>query len=57
MKTAEEQFPELDTIAYKLFEGVVKKINAINPNQIESTCPYIRQCVLEMVINKLESVV
>lgn len=57
MKTAEEQYPELDAIAYKLFENVVKKVNAINTRTMESECPYIRQCILEMVIKKLESVV
>ena len=57
MKTAEEQYPELDTIAYKLFEGVVKKVNAINTKAMETDCPYIRQCILEMVIKKLENVV
>jgi hypothetical protein len=57
MKTAEEQFPELDTIATLIFERAVNKINAINVNTLETNCPYIRQCILEMIIKKLESVV
>ena len=57
MKTAAERYPELDAIATPLFERVVQKINAINPNLIETDCPYIRQCVLEMVISKLEKCV
>ena len=57
MKTAEERYPELDAIANKLFENVVKKVNAINTRAMETECPYIRQCILEMVIKKLESVV
>ena len=57
MKTAKELYPEIDIIAQKIFEAVVGKINAIQINQIETECPYIRQCTLEMVISKLEAVV
>lgn len=57
MKTAEEQYPELDNIATSIFERVINKINAINVNTLETDCPYIRQCVLEMVISKLEKCV
>lgn len=54
MKTAEELYPELNTIATPIYEAVCNKLNAIKVNQIETTMPYIRQCVLEMVIAKLE---
>ena len=57
MKTAEEQYPELDKIATPIFERVVNKVNAINTRAMETDCPYIRQCVLEMVISKLEKCV
>jgi hypothetical protein len=56
-KSSEEEYPELNIIATKIFETSVNKINAIQVNQIETTCPYIRQCVLEMVIEKMQAVV
>ena len=56
--TAEEKWPELDSIATKLFENVVNKINVIQPGRnIETECHYSRQCILEMVIAKLEKCV
>lgn len=55
--TAEQEWPELDAIATPIFESVARKINAIQINHIETSCPYIRQCVLEMVIKKLNEVV
>ena len=54
---AEERWPELDAIATPIFERVVNKINAINTRAIETDCIYVRQCVLEMVIAKLEKCV
>jgi hypothetical protein len=57
MKTAEEQYPELNVIATTLFERVVNKVNALNTRSMESDCPYIRQCIIEMVISKLGKVV
>ena len=57
LPTAEERWPEMDAIATPIFERVVNKINAINTRAIETDCVYIRQCVLEMVIAKLEKCV
>ena len=57
MKTVNEEYPELDAIATPIFERVVNKVNAINTRAMETNCPYIRQCVLEMVIAKLEKCV
>jgi hypothetical protein len=57
-KTAEQEYPELDSIAQKIFETAVSKINAQQwGRQHESSHPYPRQCILEMVIRKLQEVV
>ena len=56
METAEEKYPELDEIAGKITRQTISMINTFTPLKIEGM-PYARQCVLEMIIKKLESVV
>ena len=55
--TAEKRWPGVNAIATPIFEGVINKINAIQPMRIETDCTYIRQGVLEMIITKLEKCV
>lgn len=58
MKTeAEKQFPQCNEIADKITAQAVNKINAVNVNLITDNVPYVRQCILELLISKLEKLV
>jgi hypothetical protein len=60
MKTAEQEFPELDKIATYLQRDVIRQLNNIyleDRKAFFKDCPYPRQCILEMVIAKLEKCV
>ena len=53
--TAEEEYPELEVLAKEIAEKTLWHINRFTPDN--TTCPYPRQCILEMVIAKLEKCV
>jgi len=55
-KTAEEQYPELNIIADKIANTTLYACNT-QTEGIKSEMPYKAQCVLEMVIKKLEACV
>lgn len=55
-KSPTEKYPELDAIAAKIEQTTVHLINLHAPAAI-SDMPYARQCVLEMVIKRLEACV
>lgn len=56
MKTAEEEYPELDKIATDI---QYLALNAILNRRlhVKTKCPYPGQCILEMLIAKLEEAV
>lgn len=54
--TAEEKYPELDKIATDIEYWVVDAINNRRLH-VKTECPYPGQCILEMVIAKLEKAV
>jgi hypothetical protein len=54
-KTAEEEYPEIERIAKIEVDNILRNINKF-PNEI-TNCPYPKQCLLEMVIAKLEKCV
>ena len=56
-QTAEEKWPEIESISMAIFNGVIKDINAIRVDQIKTTCPYVRQCVLEMLMKKIDAAI
>lgn len=51
-KTAEEEYPELDIIASTFEEWCIAAINLRKHEKTE--CPYPGQCILEILISKLE---
>lgn len=55
-KAAEEKYPELSAIAEILEGQIIDKIN-IDHSAVKTTCPYPAQCLLEMVIARLEKCV
>jgi hypothetical protein len=56
IKTAEELYPELNEVAEVIAGDILRHINFRSP-EIKSECPYKAQCILEMVISKLERAV
>lgn len=55
-KTAEERYPELDNIAFIIANKTSALINEL-AKTVHSDNPYKAQCILEMVITKLEKAV
>jgi hypothetical protein len=53
-KTAEEEYPELDKIASEITCTTLALCNS-KTSGVKSEMPYKAQCVLEMVIKKLEA--
>jgi hypothetical protein len=57
-KTAEEEYPELNEVAKVIAQTIAIEINnTISDNIPKTNCPYPAQCLLEMVIKKLEEAV
>ncbi len=57
-KTAEEEYPELDNLSKVIAQNITVEINnIISDNMPITKCPYPAQCVIEMVIKKLETCV
>jgi len=54
IQSAEERYPELDSIANELYINTIHTINE-KCKTVESLMPYKSQCVLEMLISKLEN--
>jgi hypothetical protein len=54
---AEKEFPQCNQIAEEIMRQSVNKINAIRINEITDNTPYVRQCVMELLIAKLERLV
>ena len=52
-KTAEEEYPELDNIAFIIANKTTALINELS-KAVNSENPYKAQCILEMVIAKLK---
>jgi hypothetical protein len=55
-KTAVEKYPELDVIATEITCNTLAQCN-LKTRSVKSKMPYKEQCVLEMVIKKLEECV
>ena len=56
--TAEERWPELDKIAQDIAENTIWQVNRWSDVPTKENLPhssYKKQCVLEMVIKKLEA--
>jgi hypothetical protein len=56
VKTAEETYPELNGIAERMRKDILRDVNYWSAG-VRSDCPYKAQCVLEMLISKLERAV
>ena len=59
-KTAAEEYPELDNLANVIARNVAIVINETiedNVDLVKTKCTYPKQCLLEMVISKLEKCV
>jgi hypothetical protein len=58
MKTAQEEYPELNIIAQYIVDNAIKSINEnTSLMAVKTKCPYPAQCLLEIVISKLEKCV
>ena len=56
--TAEQEYPELDMLAKVIAQDIAIEINNViddNIDAITTKCPYPAQCLLEMVVKKLEA--
>ena len=54
--TAEEEYPELNKTAEMLVNDVLSRIN-VHAFMVTTKCPHPNQCLLEMVIKRLEACV
>lgn len=57
-QTPAERYPELDMLAGVIAQNIAIEINQViedNINLVRTKCLYPHQCVLEMVIAKLEA--
>lgn len=52
-RSPEEEYPELDKIAYDIERLCIDAIN-IRRQHVKTECPYPGQCILEILISKLE---
>jgi hypothetical protein len=50
---AENEYPELDEVALKIESLIINQINK-SVKTVKTICPYPAQCVLEILISKLE---
>lgn len=55
MITAAEQYPELDALAQSMADVVCNRINNYALFIEGTECPYPAQCILELLIDKLQS--
>lgn len=55
-KTASEEYPELDKIAEDICKISAKLINVMIL-KTKTKCPYPAQCIIELLISKLEECV
>ena len=56
-RTAEQEYPELSMLTDVIAKNIITEINntiSDNISLVRTKCPYPNQCVLEMVIAKLE---
>ena len=50
---AENEYPELDEVSIKIENLVISQINK-SVKTVKTVCPYPAQCILEILISKLE---
>ena len=56
-KSAEEKYPEHEAVAQRLFIDTIRKINYEAGRVKDKSATYNAQCILEMLIKKLDSAV
>ena len=55
MITAAERYPELEQLASDISETICNRINNYTLFIDGTDCPYPAQCILELLIDKLQS--